>query len=127
MQAGRWNTSNLRGSLDGTDNGWRTRGLDERARQFNEKKSEHIMSTYKRIVLASRPKGQVVPENFRLEEAPVPAIKDGEILIRNHYLSLDPYMRGRMEETKSYAAPPPIGETMIGGTVGEISESKNPK
>ncbi|HJV51174.1 MAG TPA: NADP-dependent oxidoreductase [Noviherbaspirillum sp.] len=85
------------------------------------------MTTYKRIVLASRPMGEVIPENFRLEEVPVPALKDGEILIRNHYLSLDPYMRGRMEETKSYAAPQPIGETMIGGTVGEVIESKHPK
>lgn len=85
------------------------------------------MTTYKRIVLASRPKGEVSRENFRLEEVPVPTIKDGEVLIRNHYLSLDPYMRMRMEDVKSYAAPQPIGETMIGGTVGEIVESKNPK
>lgn len=85
------------------------------------------MTTYKRMVLASRPQGHVVPENFRLEEVPVPAIKDGELLVRNHYLSLDPYMRMRMEDVKSYAAPQPIGETMIGGTVGEVVESKNPK
>jgi NADPH-dependent curcumin reductase CurA len=85
------------------------------------------MTTYKRMVLASRPKGEVVPGNFRLEEVPVPALKDGEVLIRNHYLSLDPYMRMRMEDVKSYAAPQPIGETMIGGTAGEIVESKNPK
>ena len=85
------------------------------------------MTSYKRIVLASRPQGEVIPENFRLEEVPVPALKDGEILIRNHYLSLDPYMRGRMEETKSYAAPQPLGETMIGGTVGEVIDSRNPK
>lgn len=85
------------------------------------------MTTYKRIVLASRPKGEVSSENFRLEEVPVPTIKDGEVLIRNHYLSLDPYMRMRMEDVKSYAAPQPIGETMIGGTVGEIVASKNPK
>lgn len=85
------------------------------------------MATYKRIVLASRPKGEAVPENFRLEEVPAPSIKDGEILIRNHYLSLDPYMRMRMEDVKSYAAPQAIGETMIGGTVGEVIESKNPK
>jgi NADPH-dependent curcumin reductase CurA len=85
------------------------------------------MATYKKIVLASRPKGAVTADNFRLEESPVPTLNDGEVLIRNHYLSLDPYMRGRMEETKSYAAPQPIGETMIGGTVGEIVESRNPK
>lgn len=85
------------------------------------------MSTYKKIVLASRPQGQVSPDNFRLEEAPVPAIIDGQILIRNHYLSLDPYMRMRMEDVKSYAAPQEIGAVMVGGTVGEVVESKNPK
>jgi NADPH-dependent curcumin reductase len=85
------------------------------------------MNNTKRIVLASRPKGEVVPANFRLEQVSVPALKDGEVLICNHYLSLDPYMRGRMEDTKSYAAPQAIGETMIGGTVGEIVESKNSK
>lgn len=85
------------------------------------------MSTYKKIVLASRPQGQVLPDNFRLEEAPVPAIQDGQILVRNHYLSLDPYMRMRMEDVKSYAAPQEIGAVMVGGTVGEVVESKNPK
>ena len=85
------------------------------------------MSTYKKIVLASRPQGQVSPDNFRLEEAPVPAISDGQILVRNHYLSLDPYMRMRMEDVKSYAAPQEIGAVMVGGTVGEVVESKNPK
>ena len=85
------------------------------------------MSTYNRIVLASRPNGEVVPANFLLEAVAVPVLKDGEVLIRNHYLSLDPYMRMRMEDVKSYAAPQAIGETMIGGTVGEIVESKNPK
>ncbi|MFZ6642099.1 NADP-dependent oxidoreductase [Undibacterium sp. TC4M20W] len=82
---------------------------------------------YQRIVLASRPKGQVVPENFRLESLPVPELKDGELLVRNHYMSLDPYMRGRMEDAKSYAAPQVIDETMIGGTVGEVVASKNAK
>ena len=85
------------------------------------------MTKYKRLVLASRPKGTVSPDNFRLEEVQAPALKDGEVLIRNHYLSLDPYMRMRMEDVKSYAAPQALGETMIGGTVGEIVESKNPK
>jgi NADPH-dependent curcumin reductase CurA len=89
--------------------------------------SELYMTTYKRIVLASRPKGEAGPDNFRLEEVPVPVLKDGEVLIRNHYLSLDPYMRMRMEDVKSYAQPQPLGETMIGGTVGEVVESKNPK
>jgi NADPH-dependent curcumin reductase CurA len=85
------------------------------------------MTTYKRFVLASRPQGQVDPANFRLEQVPVPVLKDGEVLVRNHYLSLDPYMRMRMEDVKSYAAPQALGEVMVGGTVGEIVESKNPK
>jgi NADPH-dependent curcumin reductase len=85
------------------------------------------MTTYKRIVLAARPNGEVSPDNFRLEEVPVPTLKDGELLVRNHFLSLDPYMRMRMEDVKSYAAPQAIGETMVGGTVGEVIESKNPK
>lgn len=86
-----------------------------------------MSNNYQRIVLASRPKGQVVPENFRLESLPVPELKDGEILIRNNFLSLDPYMRGRMEDVKSYAVPQALDETMIGGTVGEVIESKNGK
>ncbi len=85
------------------------------------------MSTYQQIVLASRPQGQVSPDNFRLEQVPVPSISDGQILIRNHYLSLDPYMRMRMEDVKSYAAPQAIGAVMVGGTVGEVVESRNPK
>ena len=85
------------------------------------------MSTYQRIVLASRPQGEVTPDNFRLETLDIPAIGNGQVLVRNHYLSLDPYMRGRMSDAKSYAAPQPIGETMIGGTVGEVVASNNPK
>jgi len=83
------------------------------------------MTKYQRIVLASRPRGAVVPENFRLEEVAVPALLDNELLVRNHYLSLDPYMRGRMSEAKSYAAPQALGQTMIGGTVGEVVASRH--
>lgn len=85
------------------------------------------MSTYQRIVLAARPRGQVVPDNFRIEAAAVPALAEGQLLIRNHYLSLDPYMRGRMSEAKSYAASQALGETMIGGTVGEVIDSRHPR
>ena len=85
------------------------------------------MASYKRIVLASRPRGEATADHFRLEEVPVPALKDGEVLVRNHYLSLDPYMRMRMEDVKSYAAPQALNDTVIGGTVGEVVESKNPK
>ncbi|MGO4330026.1 NADP-dependent oxidoreductase [Cupriavidus sp. 2TAF22] len=84
-----------------------------------------MSNTFKRIVLASRPTGAVTPDNFRLEEAPVPELAEGQVLVRNHYLSLDPYMRGRMNDSKSYATPQPLGEVMIGGTVGEIVASKN--
>jgi len=82
---------------------------------------------YQRIVLASRPRGEVETSNFRLETVDMPALADGQLLVRVHYLSLDPYMRGRMSDAKSYAAPQPLDETMIGGTVGEVVESKNPK
>lgn len=85
------------------------------------------MTTMKRIVLASRPAGWVKPENFRLEEVPVPACGEGQVLVRNHYLSLDPYMRGRMNEGRSYAESQKLDETMVGGTAGEVVESRNPK
>ncbi|SFV13087.1 NADP-dependent oxidoreductase [Pseudoduganella namucuonensis] len=85
------------------------------------------MATYQRIVLANRPRGPVTPENFRLETVEVPELADGQLLVRNHYLSLDPYMRGRMSAAKSYAAPQALDETMIGGTVGEVVASRNPK
>jgi NADPH-dependent curcumin reductase len=81
----------------------------------------------KRVLLASRPEGWVTEGNFRLETAPVPQPREGEVLVKNAYLSLDPYMRGRMNEGKSYAAKQEIGEVMIGGTVGEVIESKHPK
>lgn len=84
------------------------------------------MKTYRRIVLASRPGAQVEPGNFRLEEVPVPALREGELLVRNHYLSLDPYMRMRMTTAKSYAAPQELNATMVGGTVGEVVESRHP-
>jgi NADPH-dependent curcumin reductase len=89
------------------------------------REGRRVMTTYRRIVLASRPQGDVKPENFRLETVPVPGMKDGEVLVRNHYLSLDPYMRGRMDDVKSYAPPQPLGEVMIGGTAGEVVESRS--
>jgi NADPH-dependent curcumin reductase CurA len=86
-----------------------------------------MSETNKQILLASRPTGWVEPSNFRLVEAPLPAIAEGQVLVRNHFLSLDPYMRGRMSEAKSYAEPVRLGEVMVGGTAGEVVESKNPK
>jgi NADPH-dependent curcumin reductase CurA len=76
-----------------------------------------------RIVLARRPKGEPVPDDFRLEEDAVPACPDGGILVRVLWQSLDPYMRGRMDESKSYAQAVPVGGTMEAGCVGEVIES----
>ena len=81
--------------------------------------------SYQRMVLASRPRGAVTPENFRLETVAVPDLQDGELLVRNHYLSLDPYMRGRMSAAKSYAASQALDQTMIGGTVGQVVASRH--
>lgn len=86
-----------------------------------------MFNHFQRIVLASRPNGEVTADNFRLETVPVPTIAEGQVLIRNHFLSLDPYMRVRMDDAKNYAAPQALNETMIGGTVGEIVASKNPQ
>jgi NADPH-dependent curcumin reductase len=80
----------------------------------------------RRIVLASRPHGEPTPAHFRLEEARVPTPRDGEVLLRTRWLSLDPYMRGRMSAAKSYAQPVAIGEPMVGGTVSEVVQSNNP-
>jgi NADPH-dependent curcumin reductase len=81
----------------------------------------------RRVLLASRPAGWVSEGNFRLEAAPVPAPAEGEVLVRNLWLSLDPYMRGRMSDAKSYVKGVDIGEVMVGQTVGEVVESKHPQ
>jgi NADPH-dependent curcumin reductase CurA len=80
----------------------------------------------KQILLARRPRGPVQEEDFRVVETDVLPIRDGQVLTRVQYLSLDPYMRGRMDEAKSYAAPQPLGEVMIGATIAEVIESKHP-
>ncbi|RDE50336.1 MAG: NADP-dependent oxidoreductase [Candidatus Accumulibacter meliphilus] len=80
----------------------------------------------RRIVLASRPVGAPRSDNFRLDEAPVPQPAQGQLLLRTLYLSLDPYMRGRMSDAPSYAAPVGIGEAMPGGTVAEVQASQHP-
>src|SRR6188472_582280 len=86
------------------------------------------MATMNRqIHLVSRPQGEPTPDNFRLVEAEVPPLADGQVLVRHHFLSLDPYMRGRMNDAKSYAVPQPLGQVMGGGTVGEVVESRSPK
>ena len=78
------------------------------------------------VLLASRPTGLVEENNFRIAEAAVPEPKAGEVLVRNEWLSLDPYMRGRMSDAKSYAKPVEIGEVMTGGTAGRITASNHP-
>ena len=76
-------------------------------------------------MLASRPKTAATTSNFRLEEVQVPTLQPGQILVRNHWLSLDPYMRGRMNESRSYSQPQALNEVMLGGTAGEVIESRN--
>jgi NADPH-dependent curcumin reductase CurA len=80
----------------------------------------------RRWVLASRPLGKPSLANFRLEKLPVPALGDGQLLLQTQYLSLDPYMRGRMNAGKSYADRVELGEVMVGGTVAKVVQSRNP-
>ena len=80
----------------------------------------------KQIILASRPTGMPAMHNFATVDAEVPQPKDGEVLVRTRYLSVDPYMRGRMSDRKSYVAPFAVNEVMNGGVVGEVTESRSP-
>jgi NADPH-dependent curcumin reductase CurA len=81
----------------------------------------------KQWLLASRPQGRVEESNFRLVEGEVPPVSEGQVLVKVLFLSLDPYMRARMDEARSYAPPQKVGEVMVGGTVGEVVESRNPR
>ncbi len=83
--------------------------------------------TNRKFTLAARPVGMPKPSDFKLVEEPVKTPGDGEMVVRSLYISVDPYMRGRMNDVKSYAAPVAIGGTMVGGVVGQVVESKNPK
>ena len=85
------------------------------------------MATNIQVQLASRPTGWVTEANFKIAETPIPEPKPGQILVRNLWLSLDPYMRGRMSDAKSYSKPVEIGEVMVGGTVSEVLQSSHPK
>ena len=85
------------------------------------------MPINKQFLLDNRPTGEALASNFKLVSSDTPPLNDGEVLVRHHYLSLDPYMRGRMNESKSYAVPQPLGQVMQGGTVGEIIESRSTK
>jgi NADPH-dependent curcumin reductase len=85
-----------------------------------------LPSSYRRVVLANRPAGEPQESDFRVESVPMPSLGPGQVLVRVVYLSLDPYMRGRMRAEKSYAPPIGIGETMVGGTIGEVVQSMHP-
>jgi NADPH-dependent curcumin reductase len=80
----------------------------------------------RRIVLAARPSGKPLPEDFRLEETPIPEPGNGEMLLAVRYLSLDPYMRGRMDDRRSYSPPTPVGDVMEGDVVAQVVRTNNP-
>ena len=82
--------------------------------------------TNRQILLSSRPAGEASTGNFTIVSKEIPALADGQVLVKHSYLSLDPYMRGRMNDTKSYAPPQPLNEVMVGGTTGEVVESRHP-
>ena len=86
-----------------------------------------IPKTHRRVVLARRPPAEPAESDFRVEEVPVPEPGPRQLLVRVVYLSLDPYMRGRMRDAASYAAPVGIGEVMTGGTVGEVVQVQPPR
>jgi NADPH-dependent curcumin reductase CurA len=85
------------------------------------------MALNQQILLDNRPSGEAVAANFKLVSSETPALADGQVLVRHHFMSLDPYMRGRMNDTKSYVQPQALGQVMGGGTAGEVVESKSPK
>ncbi|EKN5085755.1 NADP-dependent oxidoreductase, partial [Yersinia enterocolitica] len=80
----------------------------------------------RRILLASRPHGMPTHENFTLDTQPIPQPAAGQVLLRTRYLSLDPYMRGRMSDAPSYAAPVEVGDVMVGGAVSRVEASQHP-
>jgi hypothetical protein len=86
-----------------------------------------MSTTNRQVLLASRPQGAPTEANFNIVDAPMPQAGDGEVLVRNTWLSLDPYMRGRMSDAKSYVPPAKLGEPMVGQTVGEVIASRDPR
>ena len=84
------------------------------------------MPINQQILLDNRPTGEAVASNFMLVSSDTPPLQEGQVLVRHHYLSLDPYMRGRMNDAKSYAAPQPLGQVMQGGAAGEVVERRSP-
>lgn len=85
------------------------------------------MPTNRQQLLDNRPDGEAVASNFKLVSVETPPLKENQVLVRHHYMSLDPYMRGRMNDAKSYAQPQPVGQVMQGGTAGEVVESRHAK
>jgi NADPH-dependent curcumin reductase CurA len=85
------------------------------------------MPDNQQILLDNRPSGEAVASNFKLVSSATPELAEGQVLVRHHFLSLDPYMRGRMNDGKSYAQPQPLGQVMQGGTVGEVVQSRSPR
>src|SRR5208337_2732806 len=85
------------------------------------------MAANLQVLLDHRPTDKVSPANFRFVETPIPAPGPGEVLVRHTFLSLDPYMRGRLSDAKSYAEPQEVGAVMGGGTVGIVEASNNPR
>jgi NADPH-dependent curcumin reductase CurA len=80
-----------------------------------------------RVLLARRPEGEPVPDDFRIVREPIPTPGEGQVLLRTRFLSLDPYMRGRMSAARSYAKPVEIGEVMVGETISEVVDSRHPE
>ena len=85
------------------------------------------MPQNRQFLLDNRPQGEASAANFKLVTTETPPLQEGQVLVRHHFLSLDPYMRGRMNDAKSYAAPQPLGQVMQGGTAGEVVESRSPR
>ena len=102
---------------------------DSESPAFSTRKSPPSMSQSttlnRRIVLSARPRGAPTATDFRLESVPVPTPEAGQLLLRTLFLSLDPYMRGRMSDGPSYAAPVAIGDLMVGGTVSRVEASQH--
>jgi NADPH-dependent curcumin reductase CurA len=92
-----------------------------------QNKTKQNIMNMRHIVLASRPKGLPGQENFRFENIELPSLKNGEVLLRSRYISVDPYMRGRMNDVKSYAASFQVDQPIAGGVVASVVESRNPK
>jgi NADPH-dependent curcumin reductase len=94
--------------------------------KFSNPIQEIPMPVNQQFLLDNRPSGEAVASNFKLVSSDTAPLQDGQVLVRHHFLSLDPYMRGRMNDSKSYAVPQPLGQVMQGGTVGEVVESRSP-